>query len=76
MKELASHKPAPPVIWTGCKVQIINESTGKFDTIAQCIYTPRAINDAMKQHGLTTCWVRWTCGREMWRAGNQIATRE
>jgi hypothetical protein len=59
-------------VWTaGAEIQVIEGTTWK--TIGTCSYTPRAINEALKAAGIKSGWVRWTCGREMWRQGREIA---
>ncbi len=59
----------------GCYVKVIDESVDppRWRTIAETAYTPRHINDVMKQHGLRSCWVFWTCGKDMWFLGDQLA---
>jgi hypothetical protein len=43
--------------------------------VAETIYTPRHINEALKANGLKAAWVQWTCGREYWFAGKELAQK-
>lgn len=64
-----------PNVVPGCRIQVINEDTMRWETIASVDYTPKAIQVALKTHGLASAWVQWQCGREFWGIGNQIAKR-
>ena len=61
------------VVTAGCKVQVINEKTFQWQTIAETCYTPRHINEVLKTNKLTSAWVVWMCGREMWTIGEELA---
>jgi hypothetical protein len=60
----------------GAVLQVIEDhgDHGTWKTVAECLYTPKSINDAMKANGLTSAWVKWTCGRGLWFVGDQLAT--
>ena len=61
-------------IVAGCRVQIINFETERYQTIAETVYTPRHINDVLKSHKLQSAWIYWLGGRELWHVGKQLAT--
>jgi hypothetical protein len=65
-------------VWASARIQIIDETNIErpvYRTIAETMYTPRHINDALKANGLKSAWVQWTCGRELWFSGKQIAEK-
>lgn len=70
-------RPSPiPNVTAGCKIQVINENTMKWDTLAEVAYTPAQINKVLNKYGLLNGWVLWLGGREFWEStdGN-LATR-
>ena len=52
-------------VWASCKIQQINEDTFKWETIAECAYTPNAIRKELKKHGLEFAWINVLGNREM-----------
>lgn len=56
------------VITAGCYIQVINEATWKYQTVAEVVYTPYAINQALKKNKLQSAWVNVYGTRELWMA--------
>ena len=52
-------------VWVTCKLQVINEDTMKWETLAEINDTPNSIKSYMKKHNLTFVWVKHIYGREM-----------
>ncbi len=65
------------IVWTAAALRVIDDSGDlpKWVTLDTLPYTPRHINDALKKHGLTSGWIKWACGNELWTLGTQIATK-
>ena len=64
------------VVTAGCRVQVINETTWKYETVAEVVYTPYAINEALKQNKLQSAWVSLYGDRELWTVSKgKLATR-
>lgn len=61
-----------PMIVPGCKIKIIDDSGAledapRWKTLTECAYTPRAINDAMREYRVNACWVFFCGDKEYWR---------
>ena len=57
-----------------CKIVALNLETEKTDVLAQTLYTPRHINEALKKAKRTGwTWVVGPAGKELWRPGDGIA---
>lgn len=54
------------VVTAGCRIQVVNEETWKYETIAETVYTPYAINQVLKKHKLQSAWVNLFGNRELW----------
>lgn len=50
----------------GCILQCINEATLRWDTLGEIAYTPKAINDYLKESKRDNVWVLFLGGRELW----------
>lgn len=44
-------------VWANCKIQVINEETMKYETIAEVPYTPKHIKQAMKKNNVKSAWI-------------------
>lgn len=66
----AGQNAAPNVVPT-CRVQLIvaTETGAVWRTVAQCLYTPAAIDRALAEAGVAWGWVLWLGGRETWERG-------
>lgn len=53
-------------VFASCRIQIINETTWKYQTIAEVVYTPYAINQALKKSKLQSAWINLNGNRELW----------
>lgn len=63
-------------VTAGCRIQVINEDTWKYETVAEVVYTPYAINQALKKHKLQSAWVNLYGSRELWSVSKgRLATR-
>lgn len=60
----------------GCKFQIINEDTMKWETLGTDAYTPKHINDFMKKNNLKWVWVNFLGQHEMWTATNSTLAKQ
>lgn len=70
--------PIPNIV-PGCVIKIIDDrgESPRWSSIGEYAYTPRAINDAMRAHQLTSCWVFFLGSREFWsyNASGALAIR-
>ena len=53
-------------IVAGCKVQMINEKSRKWETLGTDSYTPKHINDFMKKNKMKWVWVYFCGERQIW----------
>ena len=51
-------RPEPiPNIWPNCKIQVINHETNRWQTVAECLWTPNAIKATIKRLKIKNAWV-------------------
>jgi hypothetical protein len=61
----------------GCKFQMINEKSMKWETLGTDSYTPKHINDFMKKNKMKWVWVYFCGEREIWNVSkSKLAVRE
>jgi hypothetical protein len=50
----------------GCRIQIIDTASRRWRTVAETFYTPRHIEQEIKNLGLDSAWVYFAGDRELW----------
>lgn len=58
-------------VWVNCKIQVINEDTWKYQTVCECLWTPKEIKKAMKKHNLKAAWI-WVMGDRTYQFASDL----